>query len=360
MRSLRLSVCGYINLILVLIITKMALLLIITTFSQMFTYKKIFDNEQSIYNDHINLEQELLQIANSNIEQFVKIGFLPDDLSFLCSNGLNVYQFNINQKIYGYWGVRIFKQETINLIKQQKLYYKMLLSDRNLDVHKLKLIDSLGKNQIDQVFFLDFKNRLWKYDIAVDRFLLQIDNSNINYIIGNDVFNRSKLGQFTEKLQKYLIYTHTREKNQSTNDWKDMIKIISPSDKNHNHNRTLATLESKDEIAKFMLCYNYLILLYKDLNLQPNIYKISNNNLNHNLQPRLLITAMDLEFQPKMGYTNDCKNEFNLPKFKLLWDAKNKQHKIDIIKQNCEIISYMFNLPTDNNILSFRTHDNDY
>lgn len=358
MRRLKLSVCGYVNLILVLIITKIALLLIITTFSQMFTYKKIFDNEQSIYNDRINLEQELLQIANSNIERFVKIGFLPDDLSFLCGNGLNVYQFNINQKLYGYWGVRIFKPETINLIKQQQLYYKMLLSEKNLNVHKLTLIDSSGKNQVDQIFFLDLKNRLWKYDIAADRFLLQIANyNNINYIIGNDVFNRSQGGQFTETLQKYLIYIHTREKNQSTNDWKDMINIISPSHKNYNHNRTLAILESKNEIAKFMLCYNYLILLYKDLTLQPNIYKISNNNLNHNLQPRLLITAMDLKFQLQIGYVDDCQNKSNLPKFKLLWDAKNKQHKIDMIKQNCETITYTFNLPTDNNILSFRTND---
>ena len=358
MRRLQVSIHGYINLILVLTITKIALLLIITTFYQMFIYNKIFDNEQTMYKDQIDLEQELFRMANSDIEQFAKVGFLPDDLSFFCSNGLNVYQFNINQKLYGYWGTRIFKQRIIDVIKQQRTYYKMLLSGKNLNFHKLKLIDSSGKDQVDQIFFLDVKNRLWKYDIAADQVLLQIASyNNINYLIGNDIFNRSQGGQVTLPLQKYLIYTHTREKNQSTNGWRDMINIISPSNKNYNHSRTLATLEAKNEVEKFMLCYNYLILLYKDLNLQPNIYKISNNNLNHNVQTNLLITATDVEFQSQIGYVDGCQNKYNLPKFKLLWDVKQKQHRIEIIKQNCETISYIFNLPPDNNILSFRSND---
>ena len=108
--------------LLVLVVMKLALLIIIIEIDRVFTYKKIFNNEQETHNKQLNINAKLTKIANSQIKLWQKVGFLPDDLSFLCDHGINIHQINIDQQLYGYWGARALISVDLNLKKQKTLY----------------------------------------------------------------------------------------------------------------------------------------------------------------------------------------------------------------------------------------------
>lgn len=294
--------------ILVLIIMKLALLSVVIELEHIFTYKKIFINEQELYHNQLNLDKKIAEIINVRPLNILPVGFMPDDLSFLCPNGINIYPINIDGKLYGYFGMRSVQFNNITLIQQKNFYYKIFLENqenKNRQPHKLKVIDLFGNHQVEQVFFFDNNNFLWRYDILQDQFFLENSNANnIDYIISPDVFNIPA--------RKYVIYLHTRDTDQ------DIIKI-----------NNITIIKSQQKIKKFFLRGNYIIILYQNLDLEPHIYKIC-----HKMSAKKIAIKLNVYKQSDVST------------YELLWDDKLNVHKI---------MHYTFNLPNDRNILSFQT-----
>ena len=331
---------------------KLVLLSIVVELDHMFTYKKIFINQQHSYKNQLDIDMKLAKTINAESTQLSQVGFLPDNLSFLNSNGINIYQANIDSKSYGYFGVRGIRLNNINLIKQQKLYYKMLLENKNINTHQLKTIDLFGNNLIDQVFFFDANNFLWRYDVLKDKLFLQNSNSNnINYIVGSDIFNI--ISRQSDFQSKYIIYLHYKEANQ------DIIKIIHQCNEDSRCAQSIDIIKSKQAIMKFFLRSNYIIILYQNLDIEPQIYKIYyKNNIHNILEPSIVAKKIDIKLNLyKKEVLLNCIPGSNLPKYELLWDVKLNAHRISVNQQICQTINYVFNLPNDKNILSFKSSD---
>ena len=343
------------NMVLVLIIMKLTLLMVLVELNHIFTYKNIFTNEQYMYKSQLDLDLKLA-IADLDVQKLPQIGFLPDNLSFFCPNGINVHKINIDNKSYGYFGIRHKKTSNLNLIQQKKLYYKMVLQEQNIDAHKIQIIDLSGEDRAQQVFFLDNNNALWRYDVASYKLFLQNSNiNNINYIIGSDIFNA-----ITNDFDlKYTIYLHSREKNKKTNIAQDVVQLANPSGSTKNLNIVRNIITSKQAIAHFFLRSNYIIFLYEDLNIEPQVYKLNYTNkfAEHVFKSEIFAKKIDIKFNVYKKLLNNCHKELDINNYELLWDAKLNAHKINIINTACELKTYEFNLPNDRGILSFRAND---
>ncbi len=349
-----------INMLLVLVVMKLALLIIIIEIDRVFTYKKIFNNEQETHNKQLNINAKLTKIANSQIKLWQKVGFLPDDLSFLCDHGINIHQINIDQQLYGYWGARALISVDLNLKKQKTLYFEMLLQSHDVDLHQLQLVDLFGVGKVDQVFFLDQQNCLWRYDVATNKLFLQsAGQENINYVVANDMFNITNNNADNSKFQlQYIIYVHARENNLDNNKSQDFIKVIYANQQDCENSSVLKILTSEQRIANFFLYYNYIIIMHEDIKLEPIIYKIGHKKSSDNVSnTKIMTNKIDVKFKSRHTVLDNCRIDINLPRFKLSWDPNSKLHKIEIMNNGCELLVYEFNLPNDNMMLSFRIDD---
>ncbi|MGI9214325.1 MAG: hypothetical protein ACR2HS_01260, partial [Gammaproteobacteria bacterium] len=207
------SISGSLNIIILLIIFNILFMLLNLVSNNIYIYKKIFINEQNLHDKQLDLDLKLINNANSELFEFPIVGFIADDLTYLCPNGINIHEMYIKHISYGYWGKRIAKKIDYDNLNIQKLYYENLITSKGFEVNKLTIVDLYNQNQIDQVFFIDQQGKLWSYDVKLNNFFLQYatDEPIINYIIGNPIFNKSL---------KYNIYIHHKLHT------KDIIKLI--------------------------------------------------------------------------------------------------------------------------------------
>jgi hypothetical protein len=294
---------SFINFIMVLIIMKLILLSILISLNQIYTCKKILLNEQRLYNKNKNLD---LQLLNPN-NLINPIGFLPDESSATCINGLNIYKVTLKDyNTQAYVSKRI-----ININYTNNLTIPPQIKN---------IAHSIVATAAGNVFFFDNHNLLWKYNINKEQ-LLQLDPepNAIDYIV-TDCF----------------IYTRHRDLNK----FQDKIKII-----DINYNNILAKPLIITPIAnKFFIRANYLIFLYQ--NLEPQIYKLQYYN---QLPPKKLT----INFNSYI-FSLDQKSNFD---YNLSWDSNKNVHLATIINSSNKVTIYEFMLPSDNDILSIRTLD---
>lgn len=292
---------AFINFIMVLVIMKLILLSILISLNQIYTCKKILLNEQQLYNKNKNLELQLLNPANL----INSIGFLPDESSITCINGLSIYKIILEDyNIQAYVGKRII------LPFSQQNHLTIPLQIKNI-------AHSIVATNTGDLFFFDNHNLLWKYNINNEHLLQLYHEPNaIDYIV-TDCF----------------IYIRHRDLNK----FQDKIKIIST-----NYDNILANSLIKIPIAnKFFIRANYLIFLYEDL--EPQIYKLQYYN---QLPPKKFIINFN-----KHTVLLDQKPDFD---YKLSWDPNKNVHLGSIFHPPNKLTIYEFTLPSDNDILSIR------
>lgn len=296
---------SFINFIMVLVITKLIALSILISLNQIYTCKKILLNEQELHNKNKNLELQLLNPANL----INPIGFLPDDSSVTCINGLSVYKIILkDHNIQAYIGKR-----TITPFNQQNV---LTIPTKIANIAHAVVTTS------DDLFFFDRNNLLWKYNIH-DEQLLQLDYEPLalDYIV-TDCF----------------IYIRHRDLNK----FQDKIKIIST-----NYNNILVNpLINIPAANKFFIRANYLIFLYKDL--EPQIYKLQYYN---ELPPKKLKINFN-SYTVLLGQESNQESNFD---YKLSWDPNKNSHLGVIFNSPNQATIYEFMLPSDIDILSIRT-----
>ena len=317
------------NLIFILTLMKLIFLIILLGLDQIYIYKKIFFNEQYTYNANNVLALKLLELSkhfNQEIQKYPYYGFLPDDLSIECQNGINVYKIILDNRLYTYWGMRSNISISNNTTQQQTVPYE-LIKINHQDPHSVTLTNLAGNYIADQIFFFDNKNSLWKYDIAQNQMLLINSQANsIDYIVGSSLTINTN----------YFIYLRCREPNNTL----DLIKLIIID---HKNNMLITPLISVPIAHKFFLRANNLIFLYIDA--EPQIYKLIYTS------NQLLAKKIQVPFNTYERFSN------KLPSCDLLWDQNKYLHTATIVTNNNKLKIYEFNLPEDNGILSIRTND---
>ena len=354
---------GLINIILVLVIAKITLFMVVVLFDQIFNYKNIFANVSKFYyaepdlnisilskqkTSNITMNFDLLGITN-------KIGFLPDNASFLCQDGLEIYKFNKN-RVHGYFGFRVVNedQSISELITGKEQYYQVLLDqNKNIKVKKLQMIDSKSNNKVDQILLMDYSNRTWLYNVALDQvFLVDSKYSSeeyVDYIVINQIFNLENRTYQHDYNPGLIIFLHSRGQ------FKDYIDIFYVSLERYSK-RQLTKLCFNNHLAKFKIYRDYMVVFYEDSNLPPNAYKIHVSQKNS-----IALQKMNIEFYLQSQQLKNCiqkeQESTTLPQISFLWNQKLFLHQAIIVKKNCLILKYNFNLPTDQGIVSFRTID---
>lgn len=344
---------GLINIILVLVIMKLALLIVLVLFNQMFTYKKIFANEVNFYKQQLIIDnQEKL----NNISNFAfsnpsnKVGFLPDDASFLCQNGLEIYKLSQNGACL-YFGNRIFKEykdRTELLLKKERYYRELFANSKKINIEKLQFIDFNGNGTLDQIYLTDDTKQLWYYNITTDQlFLLDSKNCCEDYIVGRYTFIFDPASLKNNYSDRLVIFLHSK---QYDRDYIDIFYFDLKSLSKHQ----LIRLTFKERLAKFRLYHDYMVLLYQDSKLAPSIHKISVKS-NYSIE----VKKSNIQIYSESEEISSCKEnpEVNLSEFTIIWNQKLRTHQVIITKSNCVLTKYNFKLPTDQNILSFRTID---
>jgi|GEM_PF-1335777 len=310
------------NLLIVLILMKLILLNISLGLDQTYIYIKIFVNEQQTYISHKKLWSKLLEIINPNNKEIQKsqvYGFLPDDLSLGCQTGINIYKIILDNTIYAYFGIRVNGKPHNNLIQQPTILPKI--------AHSITIMDLFGTNNANQIFFLDDKNLLWKYDFIQNQLLYNVQTTAIDYIVGSSLTINNN----------YFIYLRCKDQD----NLQDLIKLIISD---HKNNILTSTLISIPTANKFFLRANHLIFLYEYL--EPQIYKLINNN------NQLLAKKIKIPFNSYEQQLSD-----RLPFYNLFWDQNKHLHIATIVTNACKLKTYEFSLPEDNGILSIRTND---
>ena len=297
------------------------LLTILTNLDQIFLYKKIFINEQKLYDTQKNLDLKLLDLVNEKIKLETR-WFLPDELSLFCQTGINIYNINLANTLHAYIGTRINIALNKHLIQHQEyIFSKMLPQQVVQDAHSITPIDLFGNKQIEQILFLDSKNLLWKYDVLQNQLFQQDHQPNaIDYIVGSSFFNAS-----------YHIYLRHRNKNNT----KDQIKVITVDYKSTLLTSELITVPAAN---KFFMRANNLIFLYQDL--EPQIYRLHYNK-------KLLAKKIKVDFNNYEQPPTVC-----LTSAELYWDQNKHLHIATITTPGCTEKKYEFTLPEDNGILS--------
>lgn len=374
--SLAKNISGTLNLIILTIIFNILFLLANLAYNNIYIYRKIFHNEQNLYDNQINLDLEFITKANIASDILPALGFIPDDLTYMCHNGINVYEMYINNIPYGYWGNRKNKEIDYNHLNTKKEYYKNLIINKGFIVNKLNMIDLYNQNKIDEIFFIDQKDRLWNYDVKLNNFVLQhvANEPIVDYIIGNPIYNNYS----NNKSLKYNIYTlHT-----SLN--KSLVKLTY-FEKQDNietlNTKTIELLTSITPIDAIFMRANYIITI--SLAKSNNIYNNTADNI-INIY-RLKYTSqnkhkLDLKSSKQVngkGYNNNftfiCNKtdiklyalpisrqhslykdpiDFNKSDIELVWNEEFNYHQVNIYV-GYKIISYYFKLKQDNNLLAY-------
>ncbi len=347
-------ISGSLNIIILLIIFNILFMLLNLAYNNIYIYKKIFINEQNLHNKQLDLDLKLINNANSETFKLSIVGFIADDLTYLCPNGINIHEMYINHISYGYWGKRIAKKIDYDNLNIQKLYYENLITSKGFEVNKLTIVDLYNQNQIDQVFFIDQQGKLWSYDVKLNNFFLQYatDEPIINYIIGNPIFNKSL---------KYNIYIHHKLHT------KDIIKLIYFEDMKDtyiNNSKTIELFTSLQPINAIFLRANHLIAVSSegDSKIDPiiNIYKLDYNyqdstkfnfklHTSNHTSLNFICNKIDIKFNNLPISTSTKLGD----KFELIWNTQSNYHQLNIYI-GYQVISSYFRLNPDNALLSYK------
>lgn len=389
-------ILGLFNIIILFTIFNTLFILLYLAYNNIYIYQKIFINEQQLHDKQLEIDEMLINSAIifqngsfiSNSKKFALINFIPDDLTYLCANGINIYELQINDISYGFLAKRIIKTINHKHLQQQKLYYENLILQKGFKANNLTLIDLYHHDQIDEIFFIEEMRKLWSYNIKLNKFILQycINVPIINYMVTNPILNNH-----LDKSCKYNIYIHHRD------DQQDTIKLVYFSNENNTsaennasavhriaNYKSIELLTSHFTLNKIFIRANYIITVaIQNQNNHPviNAYKLDYNNhyyqlptdnteidIKYNKVAVMQIQKIDLKIdtnlplqptdanlplQPTEKYSYHKYLNSHWSDIELLWNEKHNYHQMNIWLNHTSS-SYYFKLDQDNFLLSYK------